>query len=212
MNLNEFNEIFELVMEYYRKNDKKQENFDIPPKKKVIYFQALEDLTAEQFRLGFIRIIQDREYTNLPSVAEIRKYALGLKEDDISARTELAKQKLKKAIQLYGAYQTIAFDDPGIHAVIDSVENNWEGICKMPLEKYEDFFEFTFTRIYKAYLRLPYQVNKSFLGIYDKTNEKENLLVIGNKQKYLNWTVEIQSTLNLLTGTNDKYNAIEVIK
>ena len=152
MTLQEFNEIFELFIVYY-------EPKIMPKKKQETYFLGLQDMSYTQFKTAYVRIIQDREFTNMPSVAEIRKYAQGLKKDDIETRIQVAKQKLKLAVKTYGAYETVAFDDPAIHAVIDSIEGGWLGLCKMPLKEYYNFFEFSFEKVYRAYLYMPYQEN-----------------------------------------------------
>ena len=203
MTLEEFNEVFEDFEKYY--------GCRLTTEKKSIYYIALAEITKDQFEMAFVRIVREREFTNLPSVAEIRKYGLGLKEDDLIVRSEIAKQKLRKAVNTYGAYQTVAFDDPAIHAVIDSVEGNWYGLCRLPLDEYQKFFEFTFSRIYKAYYMMPYQVSLKFTGIHDKNNENINLKIVGNAEKYLTWTKKIETVENLLTGKGQKYNAIEVI-
>ena len=148
---------------------------------------ALKDLSKEEFLNGFIRMIRDREYTNFPSIAEIRKYGLWLKEEDVEVRIHIAKEKLKQAIKVFGAYQSVAFDDPNIHAVIDSL-GGWVKVCIMKEEELEKFITFEFRKIYKVYLRSSYNINSRYTGLHDKENNNESLIVIGNKNQYLEWS------------------------
>ena len=199
MTLQEFNSIFKRFVDYYGTEKLSKE-------KQEIYFLALKDLSKEEFQTGFIRIVKDREYTNFPSIAEIRKYSLWLKEQDIETRIHIAKEKLKAAIKVYGAYQTVGFDDPNIHAVIDSL-GGWIQICTMNAADLDKFITFEFKKVYKAYLQVSYNINSKYLGIHDKENEKENLIVVGNQEQYLEWNRKNTKNINLL-GNNEKFKTI----
>lgn len=200
MDIEVFNKKLSMLTEVYGK---------VSEDRATVYYLTLGDLTEKQFHTGIVRLLQEREFTNFPTPAEIRKYALGLKDEDIKTRIDIAKQKLRRAISTYGAYQTVAFDDPGIHAVIDSIDARWYGICTMSLDNYKNFFEFTFDRVYRAFLQSPYQVNTSFIGIHDKENREGNLIVVGDKKKFLNWSGKIRGLPDLLSGPSEKYHAIE---
>ncbi len=180
MNLQDFNIIFKKFVVYYGGEKLGKE-------KQELYYLALKDLSKEEFLNGFIRMIRDREYTNFPSIAEIRKYGLWLKEEDVEVRIHIAKEKLKQAIKVFGAYQSVAFDDPNIHAVIDSL-GGWVKVCMMKEEELEKFITFEFRKIYKVYLRSSYNINSRYAGLHDKENNKESLIVIGNKNQYLEWS------------------------
>ena len=180
MNLQEFNIVFKKIVDYYGSSKLTKE-------KQELYYLALRDLSKEEFLNGFIRMIRDREYTNFPSIAEIRKYSLWLKEEDVEVRIHIAKEKLKQAIKVFGAYQSVAFDDPNIHAVIDSL-GGWVKVCMMKEEELEKFITFEFRKIYKVYLRSSYNINSRYTGLHDKENNNESLIVIGNKNQYLEWS------------------------
>ena len=180
MNLQEFNIVFKKIVDYYG-------NSKLTKEKQELYYLALKDLSKEEFLNGFIRMIRDREYTNFPSIAEIRKYGLWLKEEDVEVRIHIAKEKLKQAIKVFGAYQSVAFDDPNIHAVIDSL-GGWVKVCMMKEEELEKFITFEFRKIYKVYLRSSYNINSRYTGLHDKENNNESLIVIGNKNQYLEWS------------------------
>ena len=199
MTLQEFNGIFKRFVDYYGTEKLSKE-------KQEIYFLALKDLSKEEFQTGFIRIVKDREYTNFPSIAEIRKYSLWLKEQDIETRIHIAKEKLKAAIKVYGAYRTVGFDDPNIHAVIDSL-GGWLQVCTMNVEDLDKFITFEFKKVYKAYLQVSYNIHSKYLGIHDKENEKENLIVIGNQEQYLEWNRKNTENINLL-GNDEEFKSI----
>ena len=199
MTLQEFNIVFKKFVDYYG-TDK------LTKEKQELYYLALKDLSKEDFLNGFIRLLRDREYTNFPSIAEIRKYSLWLKEQDIETRIHIAKEKLKVAIKVYGAYQTVGFDDPNIHAVIDIFCFLFQ-VCTMNAADLEKFITFEFKKVYKAYLQVSYNINSKYLGIHDKENEKENLIVIGNQEQYLEWNRKNTGNINLL-GNNEKFKTI----
>lgn len=200
MILQEFNIVFKKFVDYYG-SDK------LTKEKQELYFLALKDLSKEDFLNGFVRLLRDREYTNFPSIAEIRKYSLWLKEEDVEARIHLAKEKLKLAIKVFGAYQTVAFDDPNIHAVIDSL-GGWLKVCTMNLEELEKFITFEFKKIYKAYLKVSYHINSRYTGIHDLENNQENLIVVGDENQYLNWKRKNDKVPSLFQK-NIKYKAID---
>ena len=200
MNLQEFNIVFKKIVDYYG-------NSKLTKEKQELYYLALKDLSKEEFLNGFIRMIRDREYTNFPSIAEIRKYGLWLKEEDVEVRIHIAKEKLKQAIKVFGAYQSVAFDDPNIHAVIDSL-GGWVKVCMMKEEELEKFITFEFRKIYKVYLRSSYNINSRYTGLHDKENNNESLIVIGNKNQYLEWSKKNVNFPDLL-GDNRKVKLID---
>ena len=199
MTLQEFNIVFKKFVDYYG-TDK------LTKEKQELYYLALKDLSKEDFLNGFIRLLRDREYTNFPSIAEIRKYSLWLKEQDIETRIHIAKEKLKAAIRVYGAYRTVGFDDPNIHAVIDSL-GGWIQVCTMNAVDLDKFITFEFKKVYRAYLQVSYNINSKYLGIHDKENEKENLIIVGNQEQYLEWNRKNAENINLL-GNDEEFKSI----
>lgn len=203
MTSSEFLEVFKNFLDYYQPDKEKMKK-----EKQTLYFKALKDLDVESFKIGFVRLVSDREYANFPSIAEIRKYSLGLKDEDIRVRVHLSKEKVKRAIRLYGANETVAFDDPAIHAVIESF-GGWEKLCIVPLKDFENFFTFEFEKIYRAYLQAPYSVPTKFLGIFDKKNDEENLFILGEREKYIEWKSKLGNRMNLIND-NAKLKAVGV--
>lgn len=173
MTINEFNISFKKFLDYYPSSGMTKELTNI-------YFLALSDLTTEQLDKAFMKIVRDRVYSNFPQVAEIRNFALGTTENDLNARVNLAREKIKFAIRKYGAYQSVKFDDKGIHAFIDSL-GGWRKICEMEMKEFENLFKYkNFKETYVSYWRMPYNTTEHYIGIIDHENNTENVRLISN--------------------------------
>lgn len=72
MELREFNKVFRGFILYYGMKGMKSEKIDI-------YYLGLKDLSVEQLKTAFYKIIKNRMEREFPMIAEIRKAALGIK-------------------------------------------------------------------------------------------------------------------------------------
>ena len=63
-------------------------------------------------------------------------------------------------------------------------------------------------KIYKVYLRSSYNINSRYTGLHDKENNNESLIVIGNKNQYLEWSKKNVNFPDLL-GDNRKIKLID---
>ena len=100
----------------------KSENSVMSLPKQRVYLRALEDL-------GFEKIIQacrlaERSCKWFPSPAELRELVLGSPDQ----RAEIAWEAVSDAMSRYGAYRTVAFDDPIISRAIARC-GGWISIC-----------------------------------------------------------------------------------
>jgi hypothetical protein len=57
----------------------------MPENKVLVYFEYLMDLSLKEIKRAVDEIIRTRKYSTMPTVAEIREAALGMKDDDASA-------------------------------------------------------------------------------------------------------------------------------
>jgi hypothetical protein len=57
----------------------------MPENKVMVYFEYLMDLSLKEIKRAVDEIIRTRKYSTMPTVAEIREAALGMKDDDASA-------------------------------------------------------------------------------------------------------------------------------
>nr|DAN32612.1 MAG TPA: hypothetical protein [Caudoviricetes sp.] len=180
----EFNIAFKPFLDYFPTGEMTKE-------KSNIYYLALSHLTAEQLNKAFISMIRNRVYKNFPQVAEIIQYATHTTETELDDRVVLAKQMLKNSLIRYGSYNSVEFEDKGIHAVIDSLDG-WQNLCSMSSDELEKFLTFEFAKIYKAYTRHNYPVTKSYIGYFDATNGTVNINKIGYR--------DMGKTLKLVTN------------
>ncbi len=167
----EFNIAFQPFLDYFPTSEMTKEKLNI-------YYLALSSLTAEQLNGAFISMIRNRVYKNFPQVAEIIQYATHTTETELDDRVVLAKQMLKNSLIRYGSYNSVEFEDKGIHAVIDFLDG-WQNLCSMPSDELEKFLTFEFAKIYKAYTRHNYPVTKAYIGYFDATNGTMNVNKIG---------------------------------
>lgn len=184
MTVNEFNKAFKPFLDYFL------DGGDLPSAKKNLYCLALSDLTTEQLGNAFISMVRNRVYKNFPQIAEIRQYATHTTENELDDRVVLAKQMLKNSLIRYGSYNSVEFEDKGIHAVIDFLDG-WQNLCSMSSDELEKFLTFEFTKIYKAYTRHNYPVTQYYIGVHDAANGTNNINLIDycDMGKGLNSTV-----------------------
>ena len=179
----EFNIAFQPFLDYFPTTEMTKE-------KSNIYYLALSHLTVEQLNGAFISMIRNRVYKNFPQVAEIIQYATHTTENELDDRVVLAKQMLKNSLIRYGSYNSVEFEDKGIHAVIDALDG-WQKMCSMSSDELEKFLTFEFTKIYKAYTRHNYPVTQYYIGVHDAANGTNNINLIDycDMGKGLNSTV-----------------------
>ena len=72
MELREFNKVFRGFIVYYGIKGMTSEKIGI-------YYLGLRDLSIEQLRVAFSKMIKNRIEREFPMIAEIRKAALGIK-------------------------------------------------------------------------------------------------------------------------------------
>ena len=173
MTLEEFTQAFVKYQEYYPEPVMSKEM-------KSIYFLGLKDLTVEQLNSAYVEIIRTRNFQKMPKIAEIRENALGETKELMNLRMQMAREKILFAIRKYGIYQSVEFDDKGIHALIDSA-GGWHKICSMEQREFEDLFKYNnFEKIYGAYWKLPRNVSQNYLGLHDDGNRTMKIKYIAN--------------------------------
>lgn len=191
MTLEEFTQAFVKYQEYYPEPVMSKEM-------KSIYFLGLKDLTVEQLNSAYVEIIQTRNFQKMPKIAEIRENALGETKELMNLRMQMAREKILFAIRKYGIYQSVEFDDKGIHALIDSA-GGWQKICAMEQNEFEDLFRYNnFEKIYGAYWKLPRNVSQNYLGLHDDGNGTMKIKYIANSD------IGVNKYQNSLIGNTQK--------
>lgn len=152
-----------------------------------IYFQALSDLDIGTLQKGVWNVINTRKTATFPKVAEIREAAVGNVED----QALLAFEKVRRAVAEYGAYKTVVFDDPIIHAAIENC-GGWLAICEKTLDEWK-WFQKDFIKAYTTFSRsgAP-ETAPELAGRHDIENTSRGLpanepVLIGDKKKALSW-------------------------
>lgn len=163
----EFNEVFNLLCANYPNTKNKD-------KMGTLYFLALgNELTKQEFLNAALKIIKTSKSGFMPQIAEILECAKGI--TDVENQVILAKKMLKSAFSKAGSCGMVAFEDKGIHAVIDFI--GWRRLCEMEQSESENFFKFQFDGIYKGFLERPYEVSPYFAGRSQLYGQTEPYLI-----------------------------------
>ena len=146
-----------------------------------IYFELCKDLEIEQLKENVYKLLKERVYSNFPQVAEIRGVGSNTREDNALK----AWPAFQKAVENYGYYDSVQFQDRVIHCVIENL-GGWEKIAnEMPGDFDElQWYEKEFEKIYevcKKRKKFPLYIE----GAFEKENgkEKEKIIAIDYEGK-----------------------------
>jgi len=139
------------------------EMFDkqITPILSKIYWKALEPFTNDQCQKAFNEIILSSRF--FPKPVDIIEAIQGRQEN----QSILAWIKVIRAIRNVGAYQSVKFDDPIIHSVIE-VMGGWPALCSGSADD-EKWKQKEFERLYCTMSNLENHV-KYLPGIVEREN------------------------------------------
>jgi len=147
-----------------------------------VWWQACEPFDFEQVSKALSAHAVDPERGQFaPKPADVVKALAGTKTD----RARLAWSKALDAMGRVGAWKSVAFDDPIIHAVIEDL-GGWVKLCRTELDSYT---EHRFCESYRAYVNRPDLVYPSkLIGEFEAVNRHEGRqvappILIGNAQK-----------------------------
>lgn len=138
----EFSGLMTDVMAFYGKDTSK---FML-----TVWWAACEPFEFEQVRKALNAHCVDPERGQFaPKPADVVKVLQGTRTD----RARLAWSKLMDAMQRVGAYQSVCFDDPLIHAVVEDL-GGWMKLCRSDMEELS-YTEHRFCEAYRAYVNRP---------------------------------------------------------
>lgn len=163
-----------------------------------LYKMLLDDIPDELFIQGINTMLRERPYTSLPSPAEIRKFCLGTREEDLNIRIAQAKNKLVGALDSVGTYAAVVFDDPIIHLIIRDL-GGWIKLGKMDRDDYEKFLTFEFPKLYKGYAT---RKNTDIPIMLKGISEDKTINYIGNKEKAQKWVLSYTEKMESLENKN----------
>ena len=147
-----------------------------------VWWQACEPFDFEQVSKALSAHAVDPERGQFaPKPADVVKALAGTKTD----RARLAWSKALDAMGRVGAWKSVAFDDPIIHAVIEDL-GGWVKLCRTELDSYT---EHRFCESYRAYVNRPdLNYPAKLVGEFEAINRHEGQkvappILIGNAQK-----------------------------
>lgn len=137
---NEFASIMEATMAVYGK--------DVSKPVIRLYWNALIEYDMEAVRRAFGGWIKNPDQGQFaPKPADIIRMIDGGSGD----RAMVTWSKIDKAIRMVGHYQSVAFDDPIIHRVVDEM-GGWRKLACLPTNKDLEFAGIDFIKRYRAYV------------------------------------------------------------
>lgn len=173
-----------------------------------IYSMLLNDIPEENFINGINTMLRERVYSNLPMPADIRKYCLETREEDLDIRVAAARNKIKKAMNSVGTYTTVIFDDPIIHLVIRDF-GGWIKLGMTDMEEFENLLKWDFPKLYKAYAT---RKNADIPLMLEGKADKKVIKYIGNEEKAKRWILNYQQKVEGLEIEPKKENGVAAIE
>lgn len=110
-----------------------------------LYFLTLQDLPISQVIGAFNHLARTSKW--FPKPAEIRDAITG----DVAAMAAIAYDRFLKALESVGTYQTVIFDDPVIHAVVQAMG----GWVELGQKQFDEWTRKEFERLYIVYKKNP---------------------------------------------------------
>ena len=111
-----------------------------------VWWQACSPFSLEQVQKAFTAHATDAERGRFPPMpADIVKNLQGTQTD----RSLMAWGKVLEGIQRVGAYQSVGFDDPAIHAAVEDL-GGWPAICRSTMQELPHL-QRRFTESHRAY-------------------------------------------------------------
>lgn len=111
-----------------------------------VWWQACEPFALEQVRQAFTAHAMDAERGHFePRPSDLVRHLQGTRTD----RARIAWGKVMEAMQRIGAYTSVVFDDPVIHAVVEDL-GGWVKLCRGELRDLSHT-EHRFCESYRAY-------------------------------------------------------------
>lgn len=151
-----------------------------------MYFTALSRFSFQDVRAGISAHTQNPDKGQfMPKPADIVREL----EGNTQTQSGAAWTKVDKAIRRVGLYQTVIFDDPIIHKVIDDM-GGWIMLCQSSGEEYP-FKQNEFERRYRGYInREVLNYPRKLIGLSESHNARHNLAIaapvaVGDQDKAL---------------------------
>lgn len=150
------------------------------------YWRTLKDYLIEVIDEAFARHVSDPDKGQyMPLPADIIRLIHG----NSGTQALLAWTKVNNSIRYHGAYESVVFDDPLIHAVIADM-GGWIQLCRANSDTLS-YRAHEFERRYSHYLQhKPHNYPKHLVGMIEHQNQASSYaipkpLFLGDRQKAL---------------------------
>ena len=130
-----FKDLITQAMAFYRQ--------DVSTFSLGVWWSACEAFSLEQVGKAFTAHAERGRFAPMP--ADIVKHLQGTQTD----RSLMAWGKVLEGIQRVGAYQSVGFDDPAIHAAVEDL-GGWTTICRSTMQELPHL-QRRFTEAHRAY-------------------------------------------------------------
>lgn len=129
-----------------------------------VYYDSLIQFTIKQVETAFSKATLKLKW--FPKPVELIELITGTDEcnGDVQATNVL------KAIKQVGAYETVNFNDPVTHAVINRVFSGWVKMCNELMEKDEKWFLKDFAKYYKSFKSQGIEDHGNLSGLIESHN------------------------------------------
>ncbi|MFO1259109.1 MAG: DUF6475 domain-containing protein [Gammaproteobacteria bacterium] len=159
-------------------------NRQMTPTLTKLYWRALASFSWKDVVKAFEAHVRDPDTGHfMPKPADVIRVIKG----DSEAQCLQAWSKVERAIRSVGPYQSVAFDDASIHAVLEQM-GGWIKLCRSS-EKSLPFTAKEFQTRYKAYrYQAPIHYPRYFMGVSEHQNSQYGssnhaTILIGDRDK-----------------------------
>lgn len=112
-----------------------------------VWWSTFENFSLEQVQSAINVHVKDPDAGRfMPKVADLVRVLSGTFTD----RALIAWGKVYEAIGRVGAYRSVVFDDPAIHAVVEDL-GGWVKLCRMPISEM-GYVQHRFCETHRAYV------------------------------------------------------------
>lgn len=158
---------------------------EVSPAVLRLWWAALEEFSIEEVRHGFTRYVRSPDSGSFaPMPADIIRMIEGSAGD----RGMLAWSKVQEALKRVGGWQSVCFDDPIIHCVLEDM-GGWPKLCSTESNEMS-FRAADFAKRYRAYAErgMPAQYPPYLTGRHETSNRIGGFtppppMLIGDPQK-----------------------------
>lgn len=155
----------------------------------MLGFKVLQRFSIEQIEAGALKLIDEKPFPKMPTIAEIREAIQGGRQE-LEDRSAVEAAKVINAVKRVGGYQSVVFDDPVTMAVIRRHFGGWIKLCNEGLAEEEKWILKDFAKIYRAFSRQGIKEFGKLEGVFALQNGSHGRLehipppvVIGDPEK-----------------------------